>query len=468
MLAVTPKANALEPLDNSVESAERFRGPTWAEQINDAVAALPAAGGTVDAQALCTRGTLATADTDVVLGSDTRKVRLTLGTCIYPLGAHSILYFPNTEVGGMGRHVPGNAGTTITYTGSGAGFRYGGALQNTGVYDVFLHDFSITGAGTAGSIGIDMTYALASMLERISTGGSDNGWKFGGTPTCSCYNQLIRVSASGKSRGGWLSKTANQNQIFGGSASSTSSGTGLDIAGAASNQIYSLDIENPTLYSIHVESGDNGNSIVNPYLEATGPIRIGRGAVYNSIIGSGGLFERGTVIDVSGNKTNYIHQTGGGGGTDGIWPYYEVVQDGLYFGLSPSNALKLLSDGVEPRSALELRWNGGAIAPQYGLSGHAPLEVGEAILHSGANIAGLTTTMMIANPAAPTVIPTGTSGRMPYSYYLVCHDKNGGTTLPSPAGLISTGNATLSGANLQPDKLASGGWLLVIGHTQRK
>jgi hypothetical protein len=255
------------------------------------------------------------------------------------------------------------------------------------------------------------------------------------------------VSASGKSRGGWLSRTANQNQIFGGTASSTSSGTGLDIAGAASNQIYSLDIENPTLSSIHMESGDNGNSIVNPYLEATGPIRIERGAVSNSIIGSGGLFERGTVIDASGNKTNYIHQTGGGGGTDGIWPYYEVVQEGFYFGLSPSNALKKLSDGVEPRSALELRWNGGFIAPQYGLSGHAPLEVGEAILHSGANITGLTTTAMIATPIAPIVSVKGAYGRTSYRYYLVCHDRNGGVTLPSPAGLISNGNPILSANN---------------------
>ena len=157
MLAIMPKARALELQSNSVRSAGRFRGATWAEKVNAAVAALPATGGTVDGQGMCLHGTLATADTNVVLGSDTKKVRLTLGACTYPLGAHSILYFPNTEVGGMGMSVPGNAGTTITYTGSGVGFRYGGSLRNTGVYDVFLHDFSITGDGTAGSIGIDMT-----------------------------------------------------------------------------------------------------------------------------------------------------------------------------------------------------------------------------------------------------------------------------------------------------------------------
>jgi hypothetical protein len=451
MVAITAKANALEPQYNSVETADRFRGATWAEQINHAVAALPATGGTVDAQGLCLNGTLATADTNVVLGGDTRKVRLTLGTCTYPLGAHSILYFPNTEVGGMGMKVAGNDGTTITYTGSRAGFNYGGSLSNAGVYNVFLHDFSIVGDQTAGSIGIDMTYALVSTLERISTSGSDNGWKFGGTTTCSCYNQIIQVLAFDRSRGGWLDKTANQNQIFGGAVrANNATGVGLDISGAASNQIYSLDIESSAKYSIKLERNTynpNGNSIVNPYIEAAGPIQIDSGATYNSIVGNGGLFERGSVVDQSGNTTNYIHQTGGGGGTDGIWPYYEVVQNGLYFGLSPSNAFKLLSDEIEPRGALQLRWNGGVIAPQYGLSGHAPLEVGEAILHSGVNIAGLTTTMMIANPNAPTMRPTGTSGRTSYNYYLVCHDRNGGITLPSPAGSISTGNDPLSAVN---------------------
>lgn len=43
--------------------------------------------------------------------------------------------------------LPGNHGTTITYTGSGAGFSYGGSLHHTDVYNVFLHDFSISGSG---------------------------------------------------------------------------------------------------------------------------------------------------------------------------------------------------------------------------------------------------------------------------------------------------------------------------------
>lgn len=450
-LTLAAKTFALDFQDSSVEYAARYEGATWAERVNAAVAALPVPGGTVDAHGLCVSKPLTPADTNVVLGTDKKTIRLNLGSCSYPLGPHAILYFPDTEVGGMGMNVPGDAGTTITYTGSGAGFRYGGSLRSAGVYGVFLHDFSVKGDETPGSIGIDMTYALVSTLERINTNGSDNGWRFGGAATCSCYNQLIRVLAFDRSRGGWLSRTANQNQIFGGAVrANNAGGIGLDIDGASSNQIYSLDIESSAKYSIALETNGyspSGNAIVNPYIEAAGPILIGSGATYNSVVGTGGLFERGSVVDRSGNTTNYIHQTGGGGGTDGIWPYYEVVQNGVYFGLSPANSFKLLSDRTEPYGPLELRWSGGVIAPQYGLFGHAPLETGQAILHSGAKIAGLTTTAMIENPAAPIVNSEGPTDDTSYHYYVVCHDSNGGVTLPSPAGSLLHGNSKLGGTD---------------------
>jgi glycosyltransferase involved in cell wall biosynthesis len=451
IMAAISEAHAMELRGNRVAVADQFIGATWADKIDAAVAALPATGGIVDAQGFCLGRSMAAADTDVVLGSDSKTIRLNLGPCTYPLGAHKFRYFPNTEVGGMGTNAPRNAGTNITYTGSGAGFSYEGALRDTGVYGVFLHDFSIAGDGTAGSTGIDMTYTLVSTLERISTSGSDNGWKFGGTPTCSCYNQIIRVTAFDHSRGGWLDKTANQNQIFGGAVrADKAKGVGLDIDGGASNQIYSLDIESSAKYSIVLRKNGgnaNGNAIVNPYIEAAGPILIDSGATYNSIVGTGGLFERGSVVDNSGNKTNYIHQTGGGGDTDGIWPYFETVQDCVYFGVSPSNSSKLLSDGPDPGDALQLQWNGGVIAPQYGLFGHAPLEIGEAVLHSGADISGLTSTAIIANPSAPSVSSEGSSGSASYSYYLVCHDRNGGVTLPSHAGSLHNGNSTLGATN---------------------
>jgi hypothetical protein len=438
----TPKANAQELQRHGVEIANRLGGATWADKINAAVAALPSSGGIIDARGLCLSGKLSTADANVVLGGDNKQVHLKLGTCTYPLGAHSILYFPATEVGGEG------AETEITFNGPGAALRYVGSLKGSGVYHVYLHDFAVAGDGTAGSVGVDMTYALQSTLERVNIGMVDNGWKLGGTATCSCYNEIIGVVARANSRGGWLDRTANQNQIFGGTASGA---IGLDIAGAASNQVYSLDIEGKhikraIIFETNVYSA-NGNAIVNPYIEAAGPILLSSGATENSIIGTGGLFERGSIIDRSGNTTNYFHQTGGGGGTHGIWPYYEAVQNGFVFGADPfgNSVAELSAPGTY--GASQLRWSTAGPANQYGVFGHAPLEIGEAIIHSGAELAGLMTASQLPTPKAPTVSPRGAVGSTAYKYYIVCHDRNGGVTLPSSAGSTLTGNAMLSKAN---------------------
>jgi hypothetical protein len=51
---------------------------------------------------------------------------------------------------------------------------------------------------------------------------------------------------------------------------------------------------------------------------------------------------------------------GGGGGTDGIWPYYEVVQNGLYFGLSPNNRIVCRSAINQDRSGCLDIWIQGS------------------------------------------------------------------------------------------------------------
>ena len=443
--AAIPTLNAFASDHTGIEIATDFSGTTWADKINAAIASLPPRGGAVDARTMCPRDTLSSADADIVLGNDKKPVNLELGTCTYPLGQHSIFYFSSSEIRGAG------ANTHITFAGSRAGLRYGGSLQKTGVYNVYLHDFALTGDGTTGSIGIDMTYALQSTLERLNIGGVDDGWKFGGTPTCACYNEIIRVSAFAVTRGGWLDRTANQNQIFGGAVrANKTTGIGLDIDGAASNQIYSLDIESSSTYSIEFHSNvyaPNGNVIVNPYIEAAGPILFEQGANENAIVGAGGLFERGSIVDRSGNTTNYFHQIGGGGGTHGIWPYYQAVQDGVVFGTDPfENSLAELST-PGAYGASELRWTTRGSSNQNGVFGHAPLEVGEAIARSGADFTGLTTISQLPTPKAPAVKTKGTLGNTEYRYYIVCHDRNGGVTLPSSAGLISDGNATLSNSS---------------------
>jgi hypothetical protein len=83
MLAATSKAYTLELQNNNVESAGRLADVTWAEKINAAIAAR-APEEPLMRRSYVSAGHFQTADTNVVLGSYTRKVRLTLGTCTYP------------------------------------------------------------------------------------------------------------------------------------------------------------------------------------------------------------------------------------------------------------------------------------------------------------------------------------------------------------------------------------------------
>src|SRR5579875_766546 len=63
------------------------------------------------------------------------------------------------------------------------------------------------------------------------------------------------------------------------------------------------------------------------------------------------------------------------------------------------------------------------------------------------SLRGMTVTSTLGQPPAPSVTPQGATGSTTYSYYVVCHDANGGTSIPSPAGTITNGNATLSSSN---------------------
>jgi hypothetical protein len=67
----------------------------------------------------------------------------------------------------------------------------------------------------------------------------------------------------------------------------------------------------------------------------------------------------------------------------------------------------------------------------------------------GTNAIGRITTGKVGTIAAPTVTPVGTNSAQSHSYYLVCHDANGGTTAISAAGTTSASvtTANLNGTN---------------------
>lgn len=66
---------------------------------------------------------------------------------------------------------------------------------------------------------------------------------------------------------------------------------------------------------------------------------------------------------------------------------------------------------------------------------------------SGAAFFGLLSVTKITDPSAPTVVAVGTTGSTTYTYFVACHDGNGGSTLASSGTTITNGNATLNGTN---------------------
>jgi len=53
----------------------------------------------------------------------------------------------------------------------------------------------------------------------------------------------------------------------------------------------------------------------------------------------------------------------------------------------------------------------------------------------------------LPTPPAPTITTFGTAGSTTYTYYLVCHDRYGNSSLPTGGGSTGLGNATLSTSN---------------------
>lgn len=66
---------------------------------------------------------------------------------------------------------------------------------------------------------------------------------------------------------------------------------------------------------------------------------------------------------------------------------------------------------------------------------------------SGSAFFGLLTNTAIATPSAPVGTAIGTTGATQYYYFLVCHDANGGSTLPSASASVPNANATLTSSN---------------------
>lgn len=111
------------------------------------------------------------------------------------------------------------------------------------------------------------------------------------------------------------------------------------------------------------------------------------------------------------------------------------------------NSQQLINLGCPTGANMGLSWGCNASIANLTVTGSLTASGAALNVTSGLNVNGLLTVTGISNPSAPVVTSIGTTGATTYGYFVVCHDGNGGTTLPSSAGTTTNGNATLSGTN---------------------
>jgi hypothetical protein len=431
-------ARGASGISNTIEYAAGFTGSDFGAKVNAAIAALPSAGGTVDAEGLS--GTQAMLTT-IRLGSDTRPVKLILPTGrITARNGSQILYYTGSRIVGQGSEF--EHGSIIDDTSSArTTIAYGGRGQPVGVR---MEDFAVvtTKRRGSGSIAFDLTKVLSSSFYDLLARGSDIGFKLGGTGTCACYNRFYNVNSQSSAYGWEIGRTAASNQFFGGLAWGA---TGLYLNGGGVNTFVGLDIESSSASAVEITAKSSNNNFFGTYLEANAnPIVLDPGTTGNQIYG--GMGSGGKVMDNSGNTSNYYKVTGQAG-DDGSWSYADAVQRSLFWGNSiVGDVNDKVGATIESANTfpIDLYYYGAALSI-YGDWGHSPWNVGELTTYSGINDRGSVSLAALGTPATPVITQGGKRGTASYGpYYVVCHDAHGKTTNVSSGGSTSTGNATLS------------------------
>ncbi len=128
----------------NVLSASLFPGADAGARISAAIAALPAGGGTVDAQTLTGNQT---SSTDLVLGSNGKPVKLVLGAMTLNMGNHQIKLAHGAHIIGQG--YSGASPSEIDYSGPGTAILFGGASGS--LDDVKIEGVRVVQKGAAGT-----------------------------------------------------------------------------------------------------------------------------------------------------------------------------------------------------------------------------------------------------------------------------------------------------------------------------
>ncbi len=419
-------------VSNRVLYAANYTGATWAEQVENAIAALPSIGGTVDAQGLCTGTALTAADENVAIGAS-KPVTLLLGPCTYPLGTNQIEAYQGATLAGVS-----GIATTITFTGAGPGIAYGNAAGN---WDVTFENFTLDGNSTSGSTCMDWSQLFQSQAWAITVGGCDTGMIFGnGNVNVKAayydhiYNSHISVGAMGVNFTG----SANQDSITGGTISAVSSGgVGALMAGEV-DFLNEVDIES-TPNPIEISGGWN---YVTPGY-GSGTYTLESGAQNNFIFGT-----QGACNDESGNTSNICW-------TPASIPNALEAATVLGLGVGLPGVPYI---GLYTTDNVNSNWlygPGTGRETGNGWHGHAPLGVGILYGSGGINRTGRNLFGQIPNPGAPTCTVVGTPGTTTITYALQAFDFSGntgsatndGNTLVSSDTTVTNAPNTLNGTN---------------------
>jgi len=428
-------------------NAALFVGADFSVKVRACLAAVEAAGGGIcDARELS--GNQSVSETITVGDGINRTVLLAPVAWISMSPETQVILRSHATIQGQGA-----SGTQFLCRSSTSCFQSFNEKDST--IDLSLSDFTIWEymPPVRGSVGLrlggpgysDVGQSKFANL-RITGGPSfDIGIQIGGDGGCTCYNVFDNVSSHAQSIG---VSTVNFSHWAGDVNSNTwTSGqawgaVGLSDVGGGKNRWIGLDIEGASKHAMII--GGYGNSVISPYLEASGPILL-NGSFTSLMDGSWGEGS-GSTISIDGASTC----------TSCFWfgadapPLTLGVRNGIVFGAQFQNdlgggtsAYTLLAPmGTEH---LDLNFSGASINI-YGHTGHALLHTGQLWAYGGVVGNGRSSIQALHDPPAPVVNSRGRTGKTTYKYAVVCHDWGGGVSKIS-AVATTTGSATLSKAD---------------------
>lgn len=428
---------------NNVQYAPSFAGATFDVKVNACLAVAITTSGTCDARGLTGAQSMAA---NIVVGDGTHPVALLLPTSVITRASgKQFIYDSFSHIEGTGRGgTSPSRGTLITGNDAVAAFvpadegDLGHAVDSPYIGHLTATNNN-TGVGIeiGGVTGSGNTDVQKGVFEDVDVHSDSIGVSVAGPNGCTCYNHLRDIYASGATYGVKVTGPGVASNIFG--EGGVYSGSAIGLYDSGNLDVYiKPDVESTPTHGI--ELAGTRALIIDPYEEGNGIDIIDSGAQWNMIIGTGDV----RYTDNSGNTNNFKW-----GPTNA--PVSIGAQSGYLFGsfsmgVDAVNTAASLFIGGSPYDYIELL-SLGTDQSVYGRYKHLGAKFGELTDFSGIDSRGRITQVALANPGSPTITNVGAAGSTTYTYFVVCHDRNGGVTLPSAAGTTTTGNATLDLTN---------------------